>query len=407
MARGRASVRMRASLRRHGALRRPADLRRLLRDADLRFAPDNEVEFYSNGRSGIDAMVEAVASARKRIHFETYILRSDETGRRFIRALAERASDGVEVRVLYDGIGSLGVDDHAFDALRAAGGQVVVFHPLRRVRPDWVPWQRDHRKILVVDGETAFTGGLNVGDEYWAGTVGGDGERRPWRDAHVRITGGAVAMLEAVFFESWFRADGPDHPWRTGGLPAAAATGSQSVAVLADGPGHRTRRMRDLLIAALERAERRVQIVTPYFLPGRAVREALCATAERGVRVQLLTAGASDHPVLRWAARDLMPGLVGRGVFVYEYERAMMHAKIAVFDEHWAVLGTSNLDRQSLRRSYEVNVVAAGGKLPADLSRLVDSDVRRSRRITARHLEARPLPQWFRDRLAAAVLTRL
>lgn len=398
---------MRAGLRRHGALRRPAALRELLRRSDLHFTAGNDVVLFAEGRSGIDAMFEAVAGADQRIHFESYILRSDETGRRFVDALAERARAGVEVRVLYDGIGSFGIDDRAFHALRAAGGSVVVFHPLGRSRPGRVLWQRDHRKLLVVDGRVAFTGGLNVGDEYYLGTAGLDGKRRPWRDAHVRVTGPAVPMLEAVFFESWFRADGPDRPWLAPAAPAADTPGDESVAVLADGPTYQTRRMRDLLISALERVQRRVRIVTPYFLPGRSLLEALCQAAERGARVELLTAGASDHPILRWAARDQMPTLLRRGVHVYEHERAMMHAKIAVFDERWAILGTSNLDRQSLRRSYEVNLVVAGGGLPADLARLVASDLALSRRVTAETLEERSVLHRLRDRLARAALARL
>ena len=399
--------RLRAGLRRHGMVPRPAELRRLLRVADLQFTAGNAIELYPDGASGIEAMLEAIAAARKRIHLETYILRADETGRRFLRALSERARAGVEVRVLCDGFGSRGLDPGALADLRDAGGDVVAFHPLRRFHPRWAPWQRDHRKILVVDGAIAFTGGLNIGDEYFFGVPGLAAQRITWRDAHVRIAGGAVPMLEAVFLESWFRADGPGRPWLDFAPPPAPTLGGESVAVLADGPTYHTRRMRDLLLAALARSQERVQLVTPYFLPGRRLREALGAASDRGVRVELLIAGTSDHPVLRWAAHSLLPELVGRGLRVYEFERAMMHAKVAIFDDTWAILGTSNLDRQSLRRSYEVNLIVAGGALPGSLSQLMESDLLDSRRLTARDLQARSWPRRLRDRAASFVLTRL
>jgi cardiolipin synthase len=165
--------------------------------------------------------------------------------------------------------------------------------------------------------------------------------------------------------------------------------------------------MRDLLVAALARARSRVQLATPYFLPGTRLRAALCAAADRGVRVELLIAGLSDHPVVRWASHALLPELLDRGVLVYEFEHAMMHAKLAVFDDSWAILGTSNLDRQSLRRSYEVNLIVAGGALPGNLSNLVESDLQASRPLTAQDLLTRSWPERLRDRLARFVLTRV
>jgi cardiolipin synthase len=214
-------------------------------------------------------------------------------------------------------------------------------------------------------------------------------------------------MLEAVFLESWFRADGPDRPWTE--LPARIAErgGGETAGVLADGPTYHRRRVRDLLVGALDRSERNACFTTPYFVPGRRLRDALAAAAARGVEVELLIAGYSDHPFTRWAAHAGLPGLLKRGVRVYEYERSMMHAKIAVFDETWAVLGTSNLDRQSLQHSYEVNLVVEGGGFPRSLSRMFEADVRESRRITEQSLERRPWWRWLRDRLAASILARL
>ncbi len=388
-------------------LSRPPELRRRLRAADVRFTTGNAIEFYQDGRSGLSAMLEAIEGAAKHIHLETYIFRSDQTGARFLRALAGRARAGVEVRLLFDGFGSRGLDHSALAELRRTGGDAVAFNPLGRLYPRWAPRRRDHRKILVVDGEVAFTGGLNIGDEYFYGAGFHGDPLTPWRDAHLRVSGPAVRMLEAVFLESWFRADGPDRPWAELPQPLPSTSGGEAVAVLADGPTYHRRRMRDLLVAALERARQHARLVTPYFLPGPRLREALEAAAARGVVVDLLIAGYVDHRIVRWATHAMLPRLVKRGVRVYEYERSMMHAKAAVFDESLAVLGTSNLDRQSLQHSYEVNLIVEGGRFPESLSAMLQEDMRGSRPLTDADLDQRSLLQRLRNRAAAFVMRRL
>ncbi len=397
------AARLRAGLRRHGVIPRPAEIRSLLRAADVQFTRGNAVDLYRDGPSALEAMLDALHRARRTIHFESYIFRGDATGRRFAAVLAERAAAGVEVRLLVDAVGSRGLQADVIAGLRAAGVDFVIFNPLTQLYPLWAPRRRDHRKILVVDGEVAFTGGLNVGDEYWHGPARADGARIVWRDVHVRVRGPAVRMLEAVFLESWFRADGPDRPWLDFGAGAARAIGAQDLAVLADGPTYHRRRVRDLLVAALDRTRQRALLATPYFVPGRRLRQALAGAAERGVAVELLIAGYSDHPSLRWAAHAVLPGLLARGVRVFEVEHSMMHAKLAVFDEDSALLGTSNLDRQSLRHSYEVNLIAAGGTLPGQLAESVDAEIRESRELTAEQLASRPPWVRLRDRIAAAL----
>jgi cardiolipin synthase len=402
-----AGERLRAGLRRHGVIPRPTALRKLLRASDVRFTRGNRVELFRDGRSGLDAMLAAIQGARHRVHFESYIFRADETGQRFLRALTARARAGVEVRLLFDGVGSLGLPPAALAELREAGGDAVAFNPLGRIWPRWAPRRRDHRKILIVDDDLGFTGGLNVGDEYYVGSPAAAGQRIPWRDAHLRIQGPAVALLDAVFLESWFRADAPDHPASM--FPAAVPDepGGEVLGLLPDGPTYHRRRLRELLIRALERAQTRACFVTPYFVPDTRLRRALAAAAARGVRVDVLIAGWSDHPILRWGALARLPELLEQGVRFYEFEVAMMHAKLAVFDDRWAVVGTSNLDRQSLQHSYEVNLLVEGGALPGELVRLVDEDLAVARPITQASLSARRWWTRLRDRTSALLLGRL
>jgi cardiolipin synthase len=370
----RATHRLRAGLRRHGVIRRPSELGRLLRSADVQSTYGNSIELFADGRSGLEAMLRAIEAARRRVHLETYILHGDTTGRRFLDAMTERARAGVEVRLLYDGIGSRGLDVSLLEPLRSAGGDAVVFNPLSRLYPRWAPRRRDHRKILVVDGEVAFTGGLNVGDEYRLG--------------------------------AGFRADGPDRPWIGHDGPPIATPEGEAVAVIADGPTYHSRRVRDLLVAALDRSRRRARLATPYFVPGRKLAAALAEAASRGVEVHLLLAGFTDHPLVRWAARGRLPGLLASGVRAFEFERSMMHAKVAVFDSSWALLGTSNLDRQSLEHSYEVNLLVEGRALPPRLDELLAKDMADSREITLAELARRGLLERWRDRVAAFLLAR-
>jgi cardiolipin synthase len=395
-------ARLRAGLRRRGLVRRPEMIRSLVRSRRLRFTEGNQIELFDVGYAGLDAMLAAIRSSRDRIHLETYILRGDDTGRRFLSELARRARDGVDVRLLYDSIGSLGLEPAVLADLIEAGGEVLAFNPIGRLVPGFAPRRRDHRKILVVDGKVAFTGGLNIGDEYAAGRTGPVSSE--WRDAHVRVVGPAVRDLEAVFLESWFRADGPGLPWDTllGAEPAAA--GNVRCAVLSDGPAYRHRLMRDLLVSALESARGDVLLESPYFAPGRRVLDALSSASQRGVAVELLLAGRTDHPILQRAARAILPRLLSTGVRVHEYQLSMLHSKLAVFDGEWATIGTSNLDRQSLERNFEVNLIIEGGDIPHRLRKRFRQELAVARRVDAESLAYRSLVERARDRCAALLL---
>ncbi len=383
---------------------RPAAIAELIRDRTLRFTEGNRVELYDSGREGLAAMLAAIESARRRVHLETYILHADATGRRFLAALERRARAGVEVRLLYDGLGSFGLPESALEPLRAAGGDVVAFNPWSRFWPRFAPRRRDHRKILVVDGKVAFTGGLNIGDEY-ANGLSGAARGDTWHDAHVRVEGPCVRDLEAVFLESWFRADGPALAWHALLETENPRVGDVRCAVLSDGPAHRRRRMRELLISALREAEHEVRLVSPYFAPGRRVLEVLAEASARGVRVALLLAGdRTDHPALQRAARAVLPGLLARGVRVHEFDDGMMHAKVACFDESWAIVGTSNLDRQSFEHSYEVNLVLEDAGLAKRLRDRIDADLARARPVDLESLARRGAWDRLLDRLAAVLL---
>jgi cardiolipin synthase len=342
-------------------------------------------------------MTAAIDGAQHHVHLETYILRTDETGRRLLSHLEDRARDGVSVRIILDAIGSRTRDRSVLARLEAAGARIVEWNPPSQWLWRFRPRQRDHRKLLVVDGRVAFLGGLNIGDEY----VAEDASGPTWRDAHIRLVGPSLTELQALFVENWFRCGGESFEWRQLVAPEPEAYGDRSVAILADGPTYRRRRMRTFFLDELARARSRVLLVSPYFAPGSRVLDALEEASARGVRVEVLIAGHSDHPLLRRAVREFAPRLLAHGVRVFEDPRRMMHAKLAVFDGSLSVVGTSNLDRQSLDHSCEVNAVIEGEEAAKWIRDHFGTDVLDVSPIDRALIDRRSLGTRLVDRIAA------
>ncbi len=363
----------------------------------LRFQSGHHVTAFDRGREAIEAMIQAIDGAKRHIHLETYILRADATGRGLISSLEARAREGVSVRLILDAVGSHALDRSALQGLKEAGGEVVAFNPPSQWLWRFRPRQRDHRKILVVDGRIGFLGGLNIGDEY----IAEDPQGPTWRDAHLQIEGPGLGELQALFLENWFRSGGASFQWRSMIAGPFEGDGHHSVAILADGPNYRRRRMRSFFLDELARAESHVLLVSPYFAPGSKVMDALEDASERGVRVELLLAGTTDHPILRRAIREVVPRLLRHGVRVFEDPHRMMHAKLAVFDGTLAVVGTSNLDRQSLDHSCEVNAVIEGPALAKWIMQHFGTDVLDVRPIDLPALARRSFWTRWIDLLAA------
>ncbi|MEX2221240.1 MAG: phospholipase D-like domain-containing protein [Candidatus Rokuibacteriota bacterium] len=313
--------------------------------------PGNDVSLLKDAGQNYPAWLEAIGAARRTVHFESYIIHDDETGREFARALEARARAGVRVRVIYDWLGGVGKTSRRFwRDLRAAGVEVRCFNPPRLTSV--ITWpSRDHRKMLAVDGQVAFVTGLCVG-RHWVGDPARGVE--PWRDTGIAIRGPAVADLERAFARMWALA-GPPIP--TAELPPAeslAVAGDIAVRVIASMPGTAELYRLDLLIAAS--ARRTLWLTDAYFVGTTAYVQALRAAARDGVDVRLLVPGATDIWILRGLSRAGYRPLLEAGVRVYEWNGSMLHAKTAVADGSWARVGSTNLNLQSWIGNWELDV---------------------------------------------------
>ena len=324
------------------------------------------VELYTEGMAKYGAIAEAIDAARHHVHLEYYIWENDETGRRLRDQLVDRARAGVEIRVLVDGTGSLGARGRFFRPLIEAGGQVAWFNPLsllriRRRRADF----RSHRKIIVCDGRIGFTGGMNVADTETAEFSGS----AAWRDTHALFEGSAVRVLQRVFVEDWLYATGSELPYGEVYFPVPTRDGGEIVQIVASGPDLDVFAIHKVFFAAINRAEKRVWLTTPYFLPDDAIQTALVSAAMRGLDVRVLAPARSDSRLVDLAARSYFPELLAAGAHVFEYQPRFVHAKTFVIDDDIAIIGTANLDNRSFRLDFEVAAVLYGteptGKLDA------------------------------------------
>ncbi len=340
-------------------------------------------------------MLAAIRSANHYICLETYILRDDATGWEFAAALADRARHGVEVSVMYDGFGSMGLGDSYIDYLRGNGVRLCEYHPVLPWRRGFDLNRRNHRKQLIVDGRLGFVGGINIGDEYRT-----HGDESAWRDTHMEIAGPAVKRMFRLFMITWLRHGGaPLHRERY--VVPSRKAGETPVRIL----GNRRHRDRGAIqrayLEAFQAAEEKILITNSYFVPNREIRKALSDAARRGVRVCLLLAGKTDVMLVQLASRSYYEFLLDSGIEVYEWDRTTLHAKTAVVDDDWATVGSYNLNWRSLFHNLECNVIMRDRSVAADLETMFWDDVAQSRLVDTAFLRSLSHPVTLAGELAA------
>ena len=345
------------------------------RAAGGRPVPGNQVELLIDGPNAYAAMIELIAGASRWIHFENYIIRSDTEGWRFAEALAARAREGIGVRVLYDGVGSIFTSRKMWRMLRRSGVEVRSFHPLRPLQLV-TNFARDHRKLVVADGSRAVIGGLCIGCEWT-----GDADKiRPWRDTALRITGPASAVLDQAFMRTWAVAGAPLPDTEVAGRVTPAGNGE--VRVIMGEPG-RERAFRVIELLAAGSIER-LWITDAYMVAPPRLFQALRDAARDGVDVRMLVPGSSDLPLIRNLSRIGYRELLRSGVRIYEWDGPMLHAKTIVADGRWVRIGSSNLNPSSLIGNYELDVLVDDPVLADAMERQFRLDVGRSREVRRR-----------------------
>ena len=341
----------------------------------LRASSGNRVQVLVEGNATYDSIGDAIDSARHHVHAQYYLIRNDATGRWFRERLVAAAKRGVIVRLLLDGFGCFPLGAAWRRPLKRAGARVGEFLPMRSVLLQPVNL-RNHRKIIVVDGRTAFTGGYNVGDEY-RGRMPGVGD---WRDVHLRIEGPAAAELQRVFFQDWaFATNEPIAP--ADYFPQVPAVGDATVAIVPSGPDTRNEAIHRLFFGAIVGAEQEVLVSTPYFVPTESLLVAMEVAAMRGVDLQLLLPGRSNHGVTFHAGRSFYTQLLEAGIDLREYTPGIVHAKTLVADGRVALVGSANMDLRSFRLNFEVHALVHDATTAAKLADTFRVEATNSRRV--------------------------
>jgi cardiolipin synthase A/B len=355
---------------------------------------DNDVELLIDGPATHGAMLEAIASAEHHVHLETYIFADDEIGTEFAEALAAKARAGVAVRVIYDSIGSRTASGDFWAGLQAEGVAVRTFNPPDPITPFDID-TRDHRKLLIVDGRVAFTGGINIDRNYVrASDVVEPSASSGWRDTHVRIAGPAVAAFQQLFVSLWETLDEPLAEAPYAPPPRRLDEGDALVRVLSGVGGNaEVSQIWVAYQAAAKVARERIWITQSYFAPDDELTEAIIEAASRGVDVRILVAGFSDSQVLLNASRAYYADLLAADIKVFESQEHILHAKTMVVDGYWSTVGSSNLDYLSFLHNHEANAVILDAKFAAQLEDVFLADLGNATQIDAQRWQQRSLWQ--------------
>ncbi len=336
----------------------------------------NKVDAFTSAQDVYEDILRSIDAARQHIHLEYYIFHPDDTGRMFLDRLVKKAREGIEVRLLLDGIGSWNTWPSFLRPLREAGGRVETFLPAIPWRRPWHINCRNHRKIVVVDGKVAYTGSQNIGDEY-RGRLRKVG---PWKDTHLRIEGPAVRELEEVFVEDWFFAS-KENLTALKYLRRQPAAGDSLVQIFPTGPDQENVILSHIYFAALALARSSIRISTPYFVPDPGLILALQHAAYRGIQVDILIPSKTDNLIVLWAGRSYYQELVRAGVNIHEFEHGMLHSKVVSVDDQWTLISSANMDQRSFLFNFEVTASVFDERISRKLHEEFESDLRRSSKI--------------------------
>ena len=349
----------------------------------------NGIDVFTTGHDKFEALKRDIRAAREYIHVQYFIIENDKTGAELIELLKEKAREGVKVRVLYDYVGSFYMRPRVLKQMREAGIDVHAFLELTLMtfafRINW----RNHRKIVVIDGNVGYVGGMNIADRY----VIGDKKWKPWRDTHLRITGEAVAALQYSFAIDW---DFTTHELLTSPTmryAEAPANSDYMIQMMGSGPANRWNNISFVFLKAITLAKHCVYIQTPYFLPSDSLLKALQSAALAGVDVRLMIPRQSDSSMLRLATGSYMKECLLSGIKIYLYEPTIMHAKVVIVDDEFVTTGSTNFDFRSFEHNFEFNALIYNKEFNQKMKDIFESDMDQCERLLLSKWKKRPLLQ--------------
>lgn len=364
--------------------------------------PGNRVTALCNGGEIFPAMLDAIRGAAKTICFETFIYWSGTIGREVAEALSERARAGVKVHVMLDWMGSKQIDESLVQLMTDAGAQVLRYHPLRWYNVGRIN-NRTHRKLLIVDGRIGFTGGVGIADNW----LGQAQDPEHWRDSHYRLEGPAVAHMQAAFMDNWMETRGEVLHGEEY-FPPLEAVGSHPAQVFRSSADDGSESVRLMYLISLASAERSVRLANSYFVPDSLAVRTLVDAQRRGARVEIIVPGRHiDQKLVRRASRALWGPLLEAGVAIYEYQPTMYHVKVAIVDEIWTSVGSTNFDNRSFRLNDEANLNVFDPRFAEGQVGMFEEDKKRARRITLEEWRRRPLRERALERVAALLRLQL
>lgn len=348
----------------------------------------NRVGVLIDGPQTFTSIEASLKAARHHIHLETFIFGAGDVGTRFGELLAQKRKEGVEVRVLYDSVGSMETPAGFFDGLRQQGIEVREFRPMNPVKTPaiWNIHNRDHRKIIVVDGQVGFTGGINIDSTYSSASTSRPGPKRGiedgWRDTHVRIQGPAVKQLQTLFLKSWAEAGDPVATPEGGDyFPTPRPAGDALVTIVANDSETDDRSLYGTYLAAFTHASSRLWITHAYFAPNEALLTAMTDAAQRGVDVRLIVPAFTDSKLVLKATQSTYTRLLKAGVHIYELKDALLHAKSVVIDGAVSIVGSANLDMRSFLHNDEANAIVVSRDFGRHMEEVFTRDQRASKPV--------------------------
>lgn len=373
-------------------------IRLLLNNSDALLTTGNRLKILNNGTEAFPAILKAINNARHHIHLEYYIFSDDVVGNRFKDTLIKKSREGVEVRIIVDDVGSWGLGKKFLREMRESGIEIYSFMEVRFPRLTSRVNFRNHRKLVIIDGKTGFTGGINIADRYNDG-VKGIGS---WRDMHLQVEGDAVACMQVVFAADWFFVINENLSGNAYFPPFTEEEGTP-VQISASGPDSDWESIGQAFFMAIARARRKVYISSPYLMPPVQILQALKTAALSQVDVRIIIPEKSDSVIPKWSSFSYVEELLESGVKIYFYQPGFIHSKYIITDSTFSTIGTTNLDFRSLETNFEVNAFIYDAKFSSKLEQIFLDDLRNSREIRLRDWRKRPWHRKFRESLAHIV----